>query len=187
MQILIVFGPLHRVKNITLSAMNFIWIGLFLLVILFTVYWVWKSVSSEVKEALYSEINKDPVAEGLSKGSESLYETKLMQLRMRLESLQHKLDQLTLAKGGPLRSSYGTLSLMDQGESYSARLDRAHSDSIVLDRRLDTARKEQSEKLNATNAMPSAPPLPLPLRPSSGLGSSLHGNALAALEQLELG
>jgi murein DD-endopeptidase MepM/ murein hydrolase activator NlpD len=170
MQILIIFGPLNRVKNITFSKVHMVLIGFLLLAVLISIHWPWKPISGVSKEILHSVENKDQRIGGLPSGSEYLYETKLMQLKIRLDSLQNKLDELTLAKGGPLRSSYGKQGLIDRDESYSLRLDRAYVDTIDLDVQIDKAKKFQPFSLDAASAMLSAAPLPLPLKASSGMG-----------------
>lgn len=169
MQILLIFDPVHRVKNISFSSKHLIFIGLFLLVILAPMSWIWNSASGVVKEALHTEALKRQGLGDVSASSEAIRETKLIQLRIHLDLLQDKFDQLTLAKGGPLRS-YGASGSIDQSESYEVRLDRAYSESIALDSRLDTFQKEQKLRLGATNTMPTASPLPIPLKASSSLG-----------------
>jgi murein DD-endopeptidase MepM/ murein hydrolase activator NlpD len=181
MQFLIIFGPLNRVKMITFSAVQMTLIGLLFLIILICIQWTWNSVFGVVNEALSLEVNQGQIVKGLSTGSESLYETQLLQLRMRLDVLEHKLDRLTLGQERPFKSTYGTLGFHDQGESYGARLDRASGDAIVLDERLMTAQTVHGSSLPAANAMLSAPPLPLPLKVSSDIGYRMdpHTNHIA--------
>jgi murein DD-endopeptidase MepM/ murein hydrolase activator NlpD len=125
--------------------------------------------------------------------SEGDYETKLMELQLRMEETQRKLSQLDNlrnqllrtqgggvvelssqtefghAQCGPIYPSTATINLGNQAEHYGARLDRTVYDSIALSALLNAMQSELTHTWEGSG-LPTGLPLPSFIKTSSGLG-----------------
>jgi murein DD-endopeptidase MepM/ murein hydrolase activator NlpD len=125
--------------------------------------------------------------------SEGDYETKLMELQLRMDEAQRNLSQLDdlrnqllrtqgggvvdlgnqtqfgHAQGGPIHPSTATINLGNQGEQYGARLDRTVHDSIALSARVNAMQAALTRTWEGSG-LPTGLPLPSFIKPSSGLG-----------------
>ena len=148
MQILIMMGPHSRVRALQISAGQLIVGALALLVMLFFITWLISGVTNQTRNALFSMERNAFLETRFIAQSEGDYETKLMELQLRMDEAQRNLSQLDdlrnqllrtqgggvvdlgnqtqlgHAQGGPVHPSTATINLGNQGEHYGARLDR---------------------------------------------------------------
>jgi murein DD-endopeptidase MepM/ murein hydrolase activator NlpD len=193
MQILIMMGPHSRVRALQLSIAQLIVGALALLVMLFFITWLISGVTNQTRNALFSMERNAFLETRFIAQSEGDYETKLMQLQLRMDEAQRNLSQLDdlrnqllrtqgsgvvhlgnqtqfgHAQGGPIHPSTATINLGNQGEHYGARLDRTVQDSIALSARVNAMQSALTHTWEGSG-LPTGLPLPSFIKPSSGLG-----------------
>jgi len=193
MQILIMMGPHSRVRALQISAGQLIVGVLALLVMLFFITWLISGVTNQTRNALFSMERNAFLETRFIAQSESDYETKLMELQLRMDEAQRNLSQLDdlrnqllrtqgggvvdlgnqtqfgHAQGGPVHPSTVTINLGNQGEHYGARLDRTVHDSIALSARVNAMQSALTHTWEGSG-LPTGLPLPSFIKPSSGLG-----------------
>ena len=193
MQILIMMGPHSRVRALQLSIGQLIVGALALFGILFLITWSISGLTHQTRNALFSMERNAFLETRFIAQSEGDYETKLMQLQLRMDEAQRNLSQLDdlrnqllhsqgsgvvdlgnqgqfgHAQGGPIHPSTATINLGNQGEQYGARLDRTVHDSIALSARVN-AMQSALTKTWEGNGLPTGLPLPGFIKPSSGPG-----------------
>jgi murein DD-endopeptidase MepM/ murein hydrolase activator NlpD len=186
-------GPHSRVRALQLSIGRLIVGGLALLGILFFITWSISGLANQTRNALFSMERNAFLETRFIAQSEGDYETKLMQLQLRMDEAQRNLSQLDdlrnqllrnqgagvielgsqtqfgHAQGGPIHPSTATINLGNQGEHYGARLDRTVHDSIALSARVNALQSALTHTLEGSG-MPSDLPLPGFVKPSSGPG-----------------
>jgi len=190
MQILIMMGPHSRVRAVQLSMGHLIIGALALLGILFLIIWSISGLTHQTRNALFSMERNAFLETRFIAQSEGDYETKLMQLQLRMDEAQRNLSQLDdlrnqllhnqgsgvvdlgnqgqfgHAQGGPIHPSTATINLGNQGEQYGARLDRTVHDSIALSARVN-AMQSALTKTWEDSDLPTGLPLPGFIKPSS--------------------
>ena len=193
MQILIMMGPHSRVRALQLSIAQLIVGALALLVMLFFITWLISGVTNQTRNALFSMERNAFLETRFIAQSEGDYETKLMELQLRMDEAQRNLSQLDdlrnqllrtqgggvvdlgnqtqlgHAQGGPVHPSTATINLGNQGEHYGARLDRTVHDSIALSARVNAMQSALTHTWEGSG-LPTGLPLPSFIKPSSGLG-----------------
>jgi murein DD-endopeptidase MepM/ murein hydrolase activator NlpD len=193
MQILIMMGPHSRVRVLQLSIGRLIVGALALLGILFFIAWSISGLTHQTRNALFSMERNAFLETRFIAQSEGDYETKLMQLQLRMDEAQRNLNQLDdlrnqllrtqgggvvelgnqtqfgHAQGGPVHPSTTTINLGNQGEHYGARLDRTVHDSIALSARVNAMQSALTHTWEGSG-LPTGLPLPGFIKPSSGLG-----------------
>jgi murein DD-endopeptidase MepM/ murein hydrolase activator NlpD len=193
MQVLIMMGPHSRVRSIQLSIGRLIIGALALLGILFFITWSISGLANQTRNALFSMERNAFLETRFIAQSEGDYETKLMQLQLRMDEAQRNLSQLDdlrnqllrtqgagvvelgnqtqfgHAQGGPAHPSTVTINLGNQGEHYGARLDRTVHDSIALSARVNAMQSALTHTWEGSG-LPTGLPLPGFIKPSSGLG-----------------
>ena len=193
MQILIMMGPYSRVRALQISAGQLIVGALALLVMLFFITWLISGVTNQTRNALFSMERNAFLETRFIAQSEGDYETKLMELQLRMDEAQRNLSQLDdlrnqllrtqdgvvvdlgnqtqlgHAQGGPVHPSTATINLGNQGEHYGARLDRTVHDSIALSARVNAMQSALTHTWEGSG-LPTGLPLPSFIKPSSGLG-----------------
>jgi murein DD-endopeptidase MepM/ murein hydrolase activator NlpD len=193
MQILIMMGPHSRVRALQLSIAQLIVGALALLVMLFFITWLISGVTNQTRNALFSMERNAFLETRFIAQSEGDYETKLMELQLRMDEAQRNLSQLDdlrnqllrtqgggvvdlgnqsqfgHALGGPIHPSTATINLGNQGEHYGARLDRTVHDSIALSARVNAMQSALTHTWEGSG-LPTSLPLPSFIKPSSGLG-----------------
>jgi murein DD-endopeptidase MepM/ murein hydrolase activator NlpD len=193
MQILIMMGPHSRVRALQLSIAQLIFGALALLGVLFFITWLISGVTNQTRNALFSMERNAFLETRFIAQSEGDYETKLMQLQLRMDEAQRNLSQLDdlrnqllrtqgggvvqlgnqtqfgHAQGGPIHPSTATINLGNQGEHYGARLDRTVQDSITLSARVNAIQSALTHTWEGSG-LPTGLPLPSFIKPSSGLG-----------------
>ena len=193
MQILIIMGPYSRVRALQISAGQLIVGALALLVMLFFITWLISGVTNQTRNALFSMERNAFLETRFIAQSEGDYETKLMELQLRMDEAQRNLSQLDdlrnqllrtqgggvvdlgnqtqlgHAQGGPVHPSTATINLGNQGEHYGARLDRTVHDSIALNARVNAMQSALTHTWEGSG-LPTGLPLPSFIKPSSGLG-----------------
>jgi murein DD-endopeptidase MepM/ murein hydrolase activator NlpD len=193
MQILIMMGPHSRVRALQLSIAQLIFGALALLGVLFFITWLISGVTNQTRNALFSMERNAFLETRFIAQSEGDYETKLMQLQLRMDEAQRNLSQLDdlrnqllrtqgggvvqlgnqtqfgHAQGGPIHPSTATINLGNQGEHYGARLDRTVQDSITLSARVNAMQSALTHTWEGSG-LPTGLPLPSFIKPSSGLG-----------------
>jgi len=197
MQLLIMTGPHSKVRVISLTARHLVFGGALSLALLVGINVAINNVTNETKDILHAMEKKDLLEKRFIANSEDDYETKLMELQVRLDEAQRNLAQLDYlriqlaktngmnlasnttyssvldlgnAQGGPLSPANVVINLGNQGEQYGARLDRTVQDSIALSNRVQEAQKSLTQSWDVSNSIPTASPLPLMPQASSGLG-----------------
>jgi len=193
MQILIMMSPHSRVRSLQISAGQVILSGLAFLGLLFLIAWSITWFTSQTRSALFSIERNAFLETRFIAQSEGDYETKLMQLQLRMDEAQRNLSQLDdlrnqlmrtqgggvvdlgnqtqfgHAQGGPIHPSTATINLGNQGEQYGARLDRTVHDSIALSARVNAMQAALTHTWEGSG-LPTGLPLPSFIKPSSGLG-----------------
>jgi len=193
MQILIMMGPHSRVRALQLSIAQLIVGALALLVMLFFITWLISGVTNQTRNALFSMERNAFLETRFIAQSQGDYETKLMELQLRMDEAQRNLSQLDdlrnqllrtqgggvvdlgnqtqhgHAQGGPVHPSTATINLGNQGEHYGARLDRTVHDSIALSARVNAMQSALTHTWEGSG-LPTSLPLPSFIKPSSGLG-----------------
>ncbi len=193
MQILIMMGPHSRVRALQLSIGQLIVGGLALLGTLFFISWLIVGFTNQTRNTLFSMERNAFLETRFIAQSEGDYETKLMQLQLRMDEAQRNLSQLDdlrnqllrtqgggvielsnqtqfgHAQGGPIQPSTATINLGNQGEHYGARLDRTVHDSIALSARVNAMQSALTHTWEGSG-LPTGLPLPSFIKPSSGLG-----------------
>ena len=118
--------------------------------------WPINGFTNQTRNALFSMERNAFLEARFIAQSEGDYETKLMELQIRMDEAQRKLSQLDdlrtqgggvvelsnqtqfgHTQGGFIHSSTATINLGNQGEHYGARLDRTVHDSIALSVRVN--------------------------------------------------
>jgi len=191
MQILIMMGPHSRVRALQLSAGKLIAAGLALIVLLFFIGWLIVGFANQTRTALFSMERNAFLESRFIARSEGDYETKLMELQVRIDEAQRNLSQLDDlrnqllmtqggvvdlgnhtqfgSQGGPVHAATATINLGNQGEHYGARLDRTVHDSIALSARVNAMQTALTHTWEGSG-LPTGLPLPGFIKPSSGLG-----------------
>ncbi len=193
MQILIMMGPYSRVRALQISAGQLIVGALALLLMLFFINWLISGVANQTRNALFSMERNAFLETRFIAQSEGDYETKLMELQLRMDEAQRNLSQLDdlrnqllrtqgggvielgnqtqfgHAQGGPIQPLTATINLGNQGEHYGARLDRTVHDSIALSARVNAMQSALTHTWEVSG-LPTSLPLPSFIKPSSGLG-----------------
>jgi len=199
MQILIMTGPHSKVREISLTARHLVFGGALSLALLVGANIAINDMANETKGLMLSMEKKELLEKRFVAHSEDDYETKLMELQVRLDEAQRNLAQLDdlriqlarnssqfnvasnstypntvidlgNAQGGPLSPANTVINLGNQGEQYGARLDRTLQDSIALSNRVGEMQKSLTQTWDVANALPTGSPLPLMPQASSGLG-----------------
>jgi murein DD-endopeptidase MepM/ murein hydrolase activator NlpD len=193
MQILIMMGAHSRVRSIQLSIGRLVVGVLAFLGALFFITWSISGFTNQTRNALFSMERNAFLETRFIAQSEGDYETKLMQLQLRMDEAQRNLSQLDdlrnqllrtqgggvvelgnqtqfgHAQGGPIYPSTVTINLGNQGEYYGARLDRTVQDSIALSARVNAMQSALTHTWEGSG-LPTDLPLPSFIKPSSGLG-----------------
>lgn len=200
MQILIMMGPHSRVRALQLSIGQLIVGALALFGALFFITWSIAGLTHQTRNALFSIERNAFLETRFIAQSQGDYETKLMELQLRMDEAQRSLSQLDdlrnqllrtqglqiqdgvvelgnqmqfgHAQGGPVHASTATINLGNQGEHYGARLDRTVHDSIALSARVNAMQSALTHTWEGSN-LPTGLPLPSFIKPSSGLGYRL--------------
>ena len=94
MQILIMTGPHSKVREISLTARHLVFGGALSLALLVGANVVINDVANETKDILHAMEKKDLLEKRFIANSEDDYETKLMELQVRLDEAQRNLAQL---------------------------------------------------------------------------------------------
>jgi murein DD-endopeptidase MepM/ murein hydrolase activator NlpD len=186
-------GPHSRVRALQLSIAQLIVGALALLVMLFFITWLISGVTNQTRNALFSMERNAFLETRFIAQSQGDYETKLMELQLRMDEAQRNLSQLDdlrnqllrtqgggvvdlgnqtqlgHAQGGPVHPSTATINLGNQGEHYGARLDRTVHDSIALSARINAMQSALTHTWEGSG-LPTGLPLPSFIKPSSGLG-----------------
>jgi murein DD-endopeptidase MepM/ murein hydrolase activator NlpD len=105
MQILIMTGPHSRVREINLTARHLVFGGAVALVVLFSASMMVSSVTNETKDLLHAMEKKELLEKRFIANSEDDYETKLLELQVRLDDAQRNLSQLDALRTQLLRSN----------------------------------------------------------------------------------
>ena len=193
MQILIMMSPHSRVRSLQISAGQVILGGMALIGLLCLIAWSISGLTNQTRNALFSMERNAFLETRFIAQSEGDYETKLMQLQLRMDEAQRNLSQLDdlrnqlmrtqgggvvdlgnqtqfgHAQGGPIHPSTATINLGNQGEQYGARLDRTVHDSIALSARVNAMQAALTHTWEGSG-LPTGLPLPSFIKPSSGLG-----------------
>lgn len=193
MQILIMMGPHSRVRALQISGGQLIVGALAFFGLLFLIAWSITGLTSQTRNTLFSMERNAFLESRFVAQSEGDYETKLMQLQLRMDEAQRNLSQLDdlrnqllrthgggvvdlgnqtqfgHAQGGPIHPSTATINLGNQGEQYGARLDRTVHDSIALSARVNAMQSALTHTWEGSG-LPTGLPLPSFIKPSSGLG-----------------
>jgi murein DD-endopeptidase MepM/ murein hydrolase activator NlpD len=186
-------GPHSRVRALQLSIGQLIIGALALLGVLFLIIWSISGLTNQTRNALFSMERNAFLETRFIAQSEGDYETKLMELQLRMDEAQRNLSQLDdlrnqllrtqgggvvdlgnqtqfgHAQGGPIHPSTATINLGNQGEQYGARLDRTVHDSIALSARVNAMQAALTHTWEGSG-LPTGLPLPSFIKPSSGLG-----------------
>jgi murein DD-endopeptidase MepM/ murein hydrolase activator NlpD len=186
-------GPHSRVRSLQISVGQLILGGLALIGLLFLIAWSITGLTSQTRNALFSIERNAFLETRFIAQSEGDYETKLMELQLRMDEAQRNLSQLDdlrnqlqgthgggvvdlgnqtqfgHAQGGPVHPSTATINLGNQGEQYGARLDRTVHDSIALSARVNAMQAALTHTWEGSG-LPTGLPLPSFIKPSSGLG-----------------
>lgn len=190
-QILIMMGPHSRVRALQLSAGQLIVTGLALIGLLLFISWLIVGFANQTRTALFSMERNAFLESRFIARSEGDYETKLMELQVRMDEAQRNLshlddlrNQLLItqggvvdlvnqtqfgSQGGPVHTSTATINLGNQGEHFGARLDRTVHDSIALSARVNAMQAALTHTWEGSG-LPTGLPLPSFVKPSSGLG-----------------
>ena len=191
MQILIMMGPHSRVRALQLSVGQLIAAGLALIGLLLFISWLIVGFANQTRTALFSMERNAFLESRFIARSEGDYETKLMELQVRMDETQRNLSQLDDlrnqllitqggvvdlgnqtqfgSQGGPVHTATATINLGNQGEQYGARLDRTVHDSIALSARVNAMQAALTHTWEGSG-LPTGLPLPGFIKPSSGLG-----------------
>ena len=190
-QILIMMGPHSRVRALQLSAGQLIVAGLALIGLLLFISWLIVGFANQTRTALFSMERNAFLESRFIARSEGDYETKLMELQVRMDEAQRNLSQLDDlrnqllitqggvvdlvnqtqfgSQGGPVHTATATINLGNQGEHFGARLDRTVHDSIALSARVNAMQAALTHTWEGSG-LPTGLPLPSFVKPSSGLG-----------------
>jgi biotin carboxyl carrier protein len=186
-------GPHSRVRALQISGGQLIVGALAFFGLLFLIAWSITGLTSQTRNTLFSMERNAFLESRFVAQSEGDYETKLMQLQLRMDEAQRNLSQLDdlrnqllrthgggvvdlgnqtqfgHAQGGPIHPSTATINLGNQGEQYGARLDRTVHDSIALSARVNAMQSALTHTWEGSG-LPTGLPLPSFIKPSSGLG-----------------
>ena len=193
MQVLMMMGPNSRVHAMQISGGQLILGGLAFLGVFFFIAWSITGFTNQTRNTLFSIERNAFLETRFIAQSEGDYETKLMELQIRMDEMQRNLSQLDdlrsqllrshgdtvvdlgnqtqfgQAQGGPIHPSTSIINLGNHGEQYGARLDRTVHDSIALNARVNAMQAALSYAGEGIG-LPTGLPLPSFIKPSSGLG-----------------
>jgi hypothetical protein len=107
MQILIMMGPHSRVRALQISVGQLILGGLAFLGLLFFITWSISGFTNQTRNALFSMERNAFLETRFIAQSEGDYETKLMELQLRMDEAQRNLSQLDDLRNQLLRTQGG--------------------------------------------------------------------------------